>query len=87
MKELQLLRLENLVILQPLIGNLERLNWKNENASLAFQKYFADFSILAKKNLSSESIICLGEKEISPKVLKITPRELMITFGVIEVGV
>ncbi len=26
-------------------------------------------------------------KEISPKVLKITPRELMITFGVIEVGV
>ena len=39
------------------------------------------------RNLSSESIICLGEKEISPKVLKITPRELMITFGVIEVGV
>ena len=28
------------------------------------------------------SVICLGEKEISPKVLKITPRVLMITFGV-----
>ena len=28
--------------------------------------------------------ICLGEKEISPKVLKITPRVLMITFGVID---
>jgi hypothetical protein len=31
-------------------------------------------------------IICLGEKEISPKELKITPRVLMITFGVIDVG-
>jgi len=31
-------------------------------------------------------IICLGEKEISPKVLKITPRVLMISFGVIDVG-
>jgi hypothetical protein len=46
------------------------------------------------RDLSGESIICLGEKEISPKVLKITPkvlknipRVLMITFGVIDVGV
>ena len=44
------------------------------------------------RDLSGESIICLGEKEISPKVLKITPkvlknipRVLMITFGVIDV--
>ena len=28
---------------------------------------------------------CIGEKEISPKVLKITPKELIITFGVIDV--
>ena len=34
----------------------------------------------------SESTICLGEKDISPKVLKITPKVLMITFGVIDVG-
>jgi hypothetical protein len=34
----------------------------------------------------SESTICLGEKEISPIVLKITPKELMINFGVIDVG-
>ena len=27
------------------------------------------------------SMICLGEKYISPKVLKITPKVLMITFG------
>ena len=30
-------------------------------------------------------IICLGEKEISPKELKITSKEMMITFGVIDV--
>lgn len=29
------------------------------------------------------SVICLGEKDISPKVLKIIPKVLMITFGVI----
>ena len=32
-----------------------------------------------------KSIICFGEKEISPKVLKNTPRELTISFGVIDV--
>ena len=31
-------------------------------------------------------IICLGEKEISPKVLKISQRILMITFGVSHRG-
>ena len=31
------------------------------------------------------SVIYLGEKEISPKVLKISPKVLMITFGVTDV--
>ena len=30
----------------------------------------------------SESTICLGEKEISPIVLKITPKELMISIKI-----
>ena len=34
-----------------------------------------------------EGLVKKGEKEISPKMLKITPRVLMITFGVIEMGV
>ena len=32
------------------------------------------------------SVICLGEKEISPKGLKITPKVLMVSFGVIDIN-